>query len=98
MKKILLAAIAVGCISTNLMAGWVGTIDSVSVSSDGGAYITLTRTSDNRKIGMRTSDTATSDGQKSLIAVALTAQTTGKSVVAWANGTGWTTLKMIQTP
>jgi len=96
MKKFLLASLLFGAMSVNLSAAWLGTIDSVSASSDGSAYVTLKRTSDSLKIGIRTSSSATVDGKKMLLTVALTAQSTGKSVVAWADGTGWTAFKMIE--
>lgn len=94
MKKLVIAMLTAGLVSTNVMAGWLGTIDSISTNADGSSYIVLTRTSDNRKIGMKISNSATADGTKMLLTVALTAQTAKKSVVGWGNATGWTSFKI----
>ncbi|RUM62648.1 MAG: hypothetical protein DSZ03_06385 [Sulfurimonas sp.] len=95
MKKLLIAMLATGLVSTSVMAAWVGgTVDSIRTNTDGSSYIVMKRTGDNKKIGMKISNAATADGKKMLLTVALTAQTTGKSVIGWLNGSGWTSFQI----
>jgi len=73
MKKILLSAVVMAVMSTNLMAT-VGTLTKVLADSQGNVYVTVKQADDS----LRTRPfLGTADAIKAMTAVALTAKTTG---------------------
>ena len=84
----LLVLMALGLISSSLMAG-VGTVTSVRAKFDGSTYVTLKRASD----GVETTNilVGTPEAIKAMIAIALTAQSTGAATIELYFGTYDTT-------
>ncbi len=86
MKRVFFAALAVAMISSSAMGGWWITdakVDWIEVKQSGATYvrIKLGTAAFNYKISE-----LTSKGEKAMIAVALTALSTGKNVSAEVDG------------
>ncbi len=95
MKRLLLAVVVVGLMSTGAMA-LDGTISKVIVKSDGVVKVVLEKTSGGPFA--RTIACDTMDADKAMLAVALTAQSTGATIEAYADSTRWTYMSIIPTP
>ncbi len=86
MKKLLLAVAVAGLVSVSAMAT-EGTISRVIVSSNGEVKVVLEKTdggSITKLIG------GTVDAEKAMLALALTAKSTGDTVDGYNDGTTWT--------
>ena len=95
MKKILLAAIAVGMMSTSAMA-LVGTVEKIQIKSDGEVTIVLKKldgTGNARHILA-----GTADANKAMLAAALTAKSTSATVEMYNDATSWTNITLITAP
>ena len=89
MKKILLAAVLAGLMSTSVMA-LEGTVSKVMMLSDGTATISILQLDG---ITRTKAVAGTAAANSAMIAIALTAKSAGTSTVeAYHDGTIWTTL------
>lgn len=92
MKKLLLSIVAVGLMSTSLMA-IEGKVNYIKVKNDGSITVEIlkadTTVKENLLVG-------TADAVKAMLAMALTAKTTDSTVTVYSGtvdeGTGWKTL------
>lgn len=90
MKKLLLAVAVASLMSVSAMAT-EGTIGNVIVRSDGVVKVVLAKTTGGgttRLIGGEV------DAQKAMLALVLTAKSTGATVDAYNDGTYWTNITM----
>ena len=88
MKKILIAVVAAGLMVTGAMAV-EGTITKIETKSDGSVKVILEKTA-----GGNTGKVldGTPEANKAMLAVALTAKSTGATVDAYNDGTKWTNI------
>ena len=94
MNKMLLATLVAGLMSVSAMAV-EGTIGKVTVKSDGTIKIVLAKTAGGniaKVLG------GTADSDKAMLAVALTAKSSGATVDAYNDGTIWTNISILSQP
>ncbi|GEM_PF-3965135 len=86
MKKVFIAAIAVGLLSTTVFAGWVsGTVDKIQ-KIPAGTYVTLKQANNATAFAKIT---LTGDARKEFIAVLLTAKAQNATIKLYARSGEW---------
>jgi hypothetical protein len=88
MKKILLAALAAGLMSTNAMAWWLtdAQVEWIETKSDGNTYVRLIKGTSAYNYKIADTD---AEAKKTMIAVALTGLSTQNNMSAEISGTDY---------
>ncbi len=95
MKKLLLATLVAGLMSTSALA-LDGTITKISITSSGVTKIIITTSTGSST--KKTIGDISSDAGKAMLAIALTAKSAGDPVEAYHDGTSWTALSVSLNP
>ncbi len=92
MKKMLLAIFAAGLMSSSLIAA-VGTVDLVQVLSDGTVKIRILK--EDSTLTAITPCVGTVEANKAMLAIALTAKTSGSTVKTIYGNSGWESIMLM---